>query len=213
MTLLSLKNRILESSIGYSLWSAPLTKKKVGEVRAMLQRIGKQNCSVLDVGCGPGSNADLFEGWDYLGIDHNPDYIQLARSKYPSMEFRTGDATDLGLNGQTFELVLINSLLHHLNDDECKRLFNGLRPLLATDAKLILQEPIIPRRSERLRWFLMEQDRGDHFRTVEGWKQLFAEGGFQIAADQLYFLKLAGTVTGWQMYSVLLSVSEEEVAG
>ncbi len=181
-------------------------------MRAMLQKSGKHYCSVLDVGCGPGSNADLFEGWDYLGIDHNPDYIHLARSKYPSMEFRTGDARDLGLNGQKFELVLINSLLHHLTNAECIQLFNGLRPVLTGNAMLILQEPIIPNRSERLRWFLMEHDRGDHFRTVEGWKQLFADGGFQIAADQLYFLKFAGTVICWQMYSVLLSISDENGA-
>src|SRR4051794_35758133 len=82
---LMLKEKILESSLGYALWSAPVNRPKIDAIRQMLQKCGKGK--VLDVGCGPGTNAEIFADWDYVGIDLNASYIENARSKFPAMRF------------------------------------------------------------------------------------------------------------------------------
>src|SRR6478672_7111989 len=105
-----LKEKILESSLGYALWSAPVNRPKVDAIRQMLQKCGRGK--VLDVGCGPGTNAEIFADWDYVGIDLNASYIENARSKFPGMRFVHGDATALDLKDERFPVILINSLMH-----------------------------------------------------------------------------------------------------
>ena len=202
-----LKERILESSLGYALWSAPINNAKEAAIKRMLAKCPGVN-RILDVGCGPGTNAHFFSGWDYVGIDLNPRYIEDAKKKHPDKRFFCENATGLDLNGEKFPLILINSLMHHLSDIECEQLLEGVRPILAEGGHVVVQEPLIPRDDQRLMHFLMKQDRGDYFRTRLAWDEIFAAGGFEAAAEDLYTLKLAGLVTGWQMYSVLLRISE-----
>src|SRR6476661_2658092 len=156
-----LKEKILESSLGYKLWSAPVNRPKVEAIGRMLSKCGKGK--VLDVGCGPGTNAEIFEGWDYVGVDLNAQYIADAQRKYPNKRFVHGDATALGLAGEKFPVILINSLMHHLNDSECSQLLTGIKPIMAADGSVIVQEPLTPASDQRLMRFLMNQDRGDHF--------------------------------------------------
>src|SRR5881296_2714161 len=70
---------ILNLSATYRLWQAPFAAAKLAPFLARndLQRARR----VLDVGCGPGTNA-LFAHADYLGVDITPDYIAYARKKF-----------------------------------------------------------------------------------------------------------------------------------
>ncbi|MBK9152675.1 MAG: class I SAM-dependent methyltransferase [Chloracidobacterium sp.] len=202
-----LKEKILESSLGYALWSAPINNSKEAAIKSMLAKCPGVN-RILDVGCGPGTNAHFFSGWDYVGIDLNQRYIEDAKKKHPDKRFFSADATGLDLDGERFPLILINSLMHHLSDEECAKLLEGIRPILTEGGRVIVQEPLIPSDDERLMRFLMKQDRGDYFRTRLAWDEIFAAGGFAVAAEEFYTLKLVGLISGWHMYSVLLTVSE-----
>lgn len=197
-----LKEKILESSLGYALWSAPVNRPKVIAIKHMLQKCGKGK--VLDVGCGPGTNAEIFTDWDYVGIDLNPSYIENAKLKFPGKRFLHGDATTLDLGGEQFPVILINSLMHHLNDSECAQLLEGIKPILAENGAIIVQEPLTPSKDQILMRFLMNQDRGDYFRPLADWKAIFERSGLAIATEDFYEMKLAYLVTGWKMYSVLL---------
>jgi SAM-dependent methyltransferase len=203
-----LKEKILESSIGYALWSAPINRSKVTAIREMLARCEAEK-KILDVGCGPGTNAAMFSGWDYVGIDLNPGYIETAKTKFPGKRFFCGDATSLDLKGEKFPVILINSLMHHLDNEECTQLLDGVRSILAGNGAIIVQEPLTPAKDQQLMRFLMKQDRGDYFRPLEEWRNIFRQSGFSIVVDDFYKMKLAGLVTGWQMYSVLLKTAPE----
>ena len=170
----------------------------------MLERCDRTSKSILDVGCGPGSNAGCFSSWEYLGIDHNPKYIEYARTIYPSMRFSVSDATEFGYEDATFDVILINSLLHHLDDEECQELLHRVALVLNQKGGVIVQEPLIPEKHEVLQRFLMSQDRGDHFRSLHQWRKLFGSAGFASSFEEFYRLKVFGLVTGWQMYSTLL---------
>ncbi|MBA2379291.1 MAG: class I SAM-dependent methyltransferase [Blastocatellia bacterium] len=198
-----LKERILESSFGYAVWSAPVKQAKVDAIKKMLQKCGIGENKVLDIGCGPGTNAEMFEGWDYLGVDLNPQYTEKAKIKFQGKRFICGDATRLELDGEKFPVILINSLMHHLNDQECAQLLEGIKPLLTEKGSVIVQEPLTPAPNQHLMRFLMKHDRGAYFRPLNEWQSLFEKCGLKIASDDFYVLKMAG-ITGWQMYSVLL---------
>lgn len=200
----NLKNLILESPVGYAIWSEPFNRPKIDAIGRMLRRSGKDKASILDIGCGPATNADCFTGWKYLGVDLNPEYIKVAASKFPHLNFAVADAAKLDLDGEKFDVVLINSLMHHLNDAECDDLLRGIKPALNENSVIIVQEPITPGKRKRIMRFLMKQDRGDYFRPLEEWKKVFQANGYQIMAEEFYPLKLARLIVGWQMYSALL---------
>lgn len=203
-----MKNWILESPVGYAIWSEPFNRPKIDAIGRMLQKSGKDKASILDVGCGPATNADCFTGWKYLGVDLNPDYIKVAASRFPHLRFAVADAAKLNIDAEKFDVVLINSLMHHLNDAECADLLRGIKPALTENSVIIAQEPITPGKKKRIMRFLMKQDRGDYFRPLEEWKKVFRTNGYQIVAEEFYPLKLAHLVVGWQMYSVLLKSND-----
>lgn len=170
----------------------------------MIERAGHSGGRLLDVGCGPGTNAALLHGWNYLGVDLNPKYIETAHQRYPEKRFAVADATQLNVEG-TFDVVLINSLMHHLDDAGCLNLLLSLHALLADSGFIVIQEPLVPETGKRIQNFLMDQDRGDHFRRLDHWRELFARGGLAVTEEEFYKMKLAGIVVGWQMYSALLA--------
>ena len=75
-----LTDRLLEQSSVYRLWQMPFADQKFAPILAHndLGRVQR----VLDVGCGPGTNAKYFTHTQYLGVDINEDYVQDARRRY-----------------------------------------------------------------------------------------------------------------------------------
>lgn len=199
-----LKESVLDSPLGYSLWSAPLNRPKVNAINRSLSRCDKGKKNILDIGCGPGTNASLFDGWNYLGVDLNTRYIDVAKAKFPKMRFEVANAAKLSINEEKFDVILINSLMHHLDDHECAELLERIRLLIAEKGSVIIQEPVIPEKNKPIMKFLMKQDRGGYFRCHEGWKTLFIANDYNIVFEEFYELKLVNLFVGWQMYSVIL---------
>lgn len=67
--------------------------------RQILQDLIKPDASVFDAGCAYGRLIDLlpddFRG-EYLGIDLCPDFVELARKRYPKRQFFICDMLDDG---------------------------------------------------------------------------------------------------------------------
>ena len=204
----SVKEIILESPMGYRLWSEPFNKPKIAAIDKMLAAVSLNESRILDVGCGPGTNAPYFAGCDYLGVDLNPQYIESARSKFPDLRFSTEDATELSVSNEKFDVVLINSLMHHLDDEGCRALLGSLHSLVSENGFLIVQEPLVPENGQFLKTFFMNQDRGDFFRPLVDWQELFRSSGYEISADDHYEMKLGGVLAGWDMYSAKLVPAE-----
>ncbi len=126
-----LAGRLLEQAPVYRLWQAPFADQKFAPVLAhnQMERVRR----VLDVGCGPGTNAKYFAQSEYLGVDINPDYIQDARQRY-RREFVACDVrTYRPPAGARFDFVLVNSFLHHLNTSEVESILLHLNTLLTAD--------------------------------------------------------------------------------
>ncbi|HTU26738.1 MAG TPA: class I SAM-dependent methyltransferase [Pirellulales bacterium] len=88
--------------------------------------------TVLDVGCGTGANlAALADDYSCVGIDSSSDAIELARGRFPEIEFRRGFApADVGDVLDRTSLVLLTDVLEHVPDDFSlfSSLFAAVRP-------------------------------------------------------------------------------------
>jgi SAM-dependent methyltransferase len=168
---------IMRQPIVYRLWMAPFAKKKFAPIVARndMSRVRR----VLDVGCGPGTNANYFSDVDYLGIDLNPQYIRDAERRYGDSgrrrRFMAVDAAKfVAPPRERFDFVLVNSFLHHVDDDIVKGILANLRNLLTEDGDVHILDLVLPENASVPR-FLARSDRGDFPRPLERWRELFSE--------------------------------------
>jgi Methylase involved in ubiquinone/menaquinone biosynthesis len=79
-----------------------------------------ERMAMLDVGCGPGyvSAAAARRGANPIGIDFSREMIAIAGRMFPRLEFREGDAQQLGFAEAVFDRVVANFALLHLTNPE-----------------------------------------------------------------------------------------------
>ncbi len=178
----------------YRLWQAPFAEKKLAPVfrhndLATVRR-------VLDVGCGPGTNARHFTHVGYVGIDNNPEYIAWARRRYGD-RFLVADAhTDMSLSNGGFDFVLVNSLLHHVGTPDVRSVLSHLAGQLTDDGHVHILDLIMPERPA-LSQLLARWDRGEYPRPLAEWRALFTEA-FDPILFEPYDLGIFGLVL-WKM--------------
>jgi 2-polyprenyl-3-methyl-5-hydroxy-6-metoxy-1,4-benzoquinol methylase len=77
---------------------------------------------MLDVGCGPGTQALLWAGQGHRvhGLDVNQDFLDLGRQRASAegldIDFRLGSATELPWDDASMDVVLLPELLEHVAD-------------------------------------------------------------------------------------------------
>lgn len=164
--------RLLEQPTVYLAWQRPFVGSKLGPVwrhndRSRIRR-------VLDVGCGPGTNAAEFAGLDYVGVDINPAYVDHARRRH-DLRFEVADVRSDPIDGRgTYDFVLLNSLLHHLDDDAAGSLLGDLVGFVSDDGHVHVIELELP--AERgLPRTLARSDRGEYPRSLDAWRALLTE--------------------------------------
>lgn len=184
----------MENTLIYRLWQAPFAERKLAP---MLQGTDLSRLRrVLDVGCGPGTNARHFGASEYLGVDINPEYIRSAERRF-GPKFRVADVTTMRIEpGLGYDCILVNSLLHHLPDDEVDRLLGHLATLLADDGAVHILDLVLPARRSLAR-FLARHDRGEFPRPLDAWEAIFSRH-FRSVIFQPYPLGALG-VRLWAM--------------
>lgn len=178
------RDRLLEHPAVYRAWQAPFAAHKFAPIEHWLR--DHEIRRVLDVGCGAGTNAARFARVDYVGLDVNERYLEVARSKFRGRfvqaDLTTADLSSLG----TFDMILINSFLHHVNDAEVERILVQAAGLLSAGGTIHILELVDPERTS-LSWIMARLDRGKYARPLARWRALFG-AVFEPEAFEPYFL-------------------------
>jgi SAM-dependent methyltransferase len=186
--------KIMENTLAYRVWQAPFQERKLAPLYAHNDVARARR--VLDVGCGPGTNTAHFAHADYLGLDFNPAYIDDARKRH-RREFVVADVTKYEVApDQRFDLILANSLFHHIDTPSTRRILAHLSTLLSDDGHVHVFDLVLPERPSIAR-FLARADRGEFPRPLEEWRELFT-AAFEPVVFEPYPLGAAG-MTLWNM--------------
>jgi len=77
--------------------------------------------SVLDIGCGPGVNLHQimkhFNCRRGVGLESSPQTVAAVKNVFPELEFVVNDAVCLPFESNTFDLVILRSVLHSIDRD------------------------------------------------------------------------------------------------
>jgi SAM-dependent methyltransferase len=186
--------KVMENTLAYRVWQAPFQEQKLAPLYAHNDVARARR--VLDVGCGPGTNTAHFAHADYLGLDFNPAYIDDARKRH-RREFVVADVTKYEVApDQRFDLILANSLFHHIDTPSTRRILAHLATLLSDDGHVHVFDLVLPEGPSISR-FLARADRGEFPRPLEEWRELFA-AAFEPVVFEPYPLGAAG-MTLWNM--------------
>jgi SAM-dependent methyltransferase len=131
--------------------------------RRVLSRVlaGVQFGSVLDVGCGEGSNlahmSSLRPGARLAGVDVSSAAIERARATFPRAEYQVGTASELR-GSPRYDLVTCLDVLEHVEDD-----LGLLRDLKSLSARWVLCMTVqgVMRKGEREIGHVRNYQRGE----------------------------------------------------
>lgn len=101
-----------------------------------------RKAKVLEIGCSDGTKASLRAGFtsDYVGIDVSDEGVEVANSRnLPNAEFFVVDAHLLPYVSESFDCVITDMLLHHLDLDQA---LPEIARVLKPGGKLLFFEPL-----------------------------------------------------------------------
>lgn len=107
----------------------------------LVQRMVPPGGLIVDVGCGTGANiASFAHQYRCFGIDASAEGIELARTRFPQVQFRVGFAPDdLDAEQRNANLFLCTDVMEHVPDDFL--FFSRLWNALPVGAQLLLTVP------------------------------------------------------------------------
>ncbi len=164
----SLINQIWEVPIFYKLLQATLAAGGHSIIKKyLLSEVPKKATKILDQGCGTGEYSLLF-GERYTGIDYDSDYINHAKSRYPSSKFIVGSADKMPINSNSFDATFAVGLHHHLTDKQANLAFKEALRVTKKGGKVIIVDAMLPKnRYNFIGLFLRKMDRGGNVRIVK----------------------------------------------
>jgi len=88
----------------------------------LLKKIETKNKNLLEIGCSSGYYSEVIKraGFDlnYEGCDYSAEFIKLAKERYPRINFKVSDATNLDYQDNQFDIVISGCCLLHIIDYE-----------------------------------------------------------------------------------------------
>ncbi len=102
-----------------------------------------QGMNVLDVGCGTGSDLELYhrEGCNVYGVDLSPSMLKVARRKFgESADLKLCDAAQLPFQNESFDLVLSTYTLHEMPHGHRSAVIREMIRVVKKDGRILLTD-------------------------------------------------------------------------
>ncbi len=143
---------------------------------------------ILDIGCGGGDALRYLGGFEtYHGFDTDEVAIAFANQRpeagRPNVHFEIGLVTPATFQDIRPTRVMMNGLLHHLDDEAAVQL---LKMCAATKTvERVVTNDTVYLAGEPLNNVLARLDRGRFVRRIAGYRELVARAGLTIANEEV----------------------------
>jgi len=156
---------VLAIPAAYQFWSSVVGGAAYAKVLVNEYIQPSAGARILEIGCGPGTIVRYLPPSEYSGFDLSPEYIELARRRFPKAHFVCERVSQFSLaKEQSFDFVLALGITHHLDDAEARQLFQIAHDALKPGGKLVTSDGVwTDGQSPVARW-LLARDRGEHIR-------------------------------------------------
>jgi SAM-dependent methyltransferase len=105
------------------------------ELEKYLRFLIPHNSSVIEIGCGIGKTLAALNPSRGLGIDISPKMVEIARGKFPHLQFEVSDVESLHIE-EKFDYVLMDGTIG--NVDDIQLAFKELRKICKPETRLII---------------------------------------------------------------------------
>ena len=144
-----------EQRVAWEWWNAETREKSLGEistdqrdhVQRWLQRLGRHDLHIIDVGCGAGWLTPTLTSFGYVtATDLSSDLLARAQLRFPLAKFVPGDFMALPFPQKHFDAVISLEVLAHVEDQPAfvaklaSLLSDGGLLMLATQNKPVLEK-------------------------------------------------------------------------
>lgn len=124
-------------------WDSPAGKVRADRRADLIAQysLADKSSTVLEIGCGTGLFSGKFyqrTGAKIIATDISPELLNVAKEKYPEVEFVLADAMQIQFDANTFDVVFGSSVLHHL---EFERSLNQIFRVLKPGGRMVFAEP------------------------------------------------------------------------
>jgi SAM-dependent methyltransferase len=150
---------VTERELCISFWRGPDAAQRSYEKRwgvwpdpdhiSILRRLSGDK-KVVEIGCGTGRCAEVFDQWQYTGLDLNPEAIDRARREHPAHDFRVIAWDDPYPPADTY---LCHTMLQHVPDAELPGVLERIH------GRLVIAEYMVPGyRDRKIYWHRAPED-------------------------------------------------------
>jgi len=105
------------------------------ELERYLRFVIPANSSILEIGCGTGDTLASLNPRRGLGIDISHKMVEVAKEKYPDLQFEVGDLEDLQIE-EKFDYVILIEMIGYVDDIQLA--FKELKKVCKPETRLII---------------------------------------------------------------------------
>ncbi len=118
---------------------------------------------LLDIGCGTGDLSRLVPELEYVGVDHNPSYVNDGpvsaghdRPRFVHADLAALSSLEIG----TFDVAVAIGVVHHLDDELAERVVRAVHDKLRDGGRFVCIDPAFHPEQRSVARVLMALDRG-----------------------------------------------------
>jgi SAM-dependent methyltransferase len=110
----------------------------------------------------------------YVGFDQSEDYVTAARRRFGDRaEFRVAEVASVPpFERESYDVVLAKGVLHHVTDEDARRLFRLAHDALRPGGRLITVDGCFHDRQSGIARKVTAMDRGEYVRPAGDYEQL-----------------------------------------
>jgi SAM-dependent methyltransferase len=166
---------LLSPAWAYRLWGILMGARRARRDFVATYLRTREGQAIFDIGCGPASILELLpEEIEYTGFDISPEYIASARRRFGDrgtfLQAAVGERPNVAQNH--FDTAFSVGVLHHLDDDEARQLFELAHGALKPGGRLVTLDCGYTDDQPPLARWMASKDRGQNVRRVEEYEAL-----------------------------------------